>query len=63
MDKGKAVYVVYLYLSKTFGTVSHSLVLEKLTVHCLDGRTVDRVRNGLGAQVQRVIVNGVKSGW
>ena len=34
-DEGKTVYVVYL----AFDTVPHSILVEKLAAHGLDGRT------------------------
>ncbi|PKU39982.1 rna-directed dna polymerase from mobile element jockey- hypothetical protein [Limosa lapponica baueri] len=61
VDEGKAVDVVYLDFSKAFDTVSHSILLEKLAAHGLDGRTVHWVKNSLEGWAQRVVVNGVKS--
>ncbi|GAB0194988.1 mitochondrial enolase superfamily member 1 [Grus japonensis] len=63
VDEGKAVDVVYLDFSKAFDTVSHSILLEKLAAHGLDGCTLRWVKNWLEGQAQRVVVNGVKSSW
>ncbi|KAK4818386.1 hypothetical protein QYF61_012065 [Mycteria americana] len=63
VDEGKAVDVVYLDFSKAFDTVSHSILLEKLAAHGLDGCTLCWVKNWLDGRAQRVVVNGVYSGW
>ncbi|KAK4822673.1 hypothetical protein QYF61_019040 [Mycteria americana] len=63
VDEGKAVDVVYLDFSKTFDTVSHSILLEKLAAHGLDGCTLRWVKNWLDGRAQRVVVNGVYSSW
>ncbi|KAK4823319.1 hypothetical protein QYF61_000921 [Mycteria americana] len=63
VDEGKAVDVVYLVFSKAFDTVSHSILLEKLAAHGLDGCTLCWVKNWLDGRAQRVVVNGVYSGW
>ena len=63
VDEGKAVDVVYLDLSKAFDTVSHSILLEKLAAHGLDGCTLCWVKSWLDGQAQRVVVNGVTSSW
>ncbi|GAB0204135.1 mitochondrial enolase superfamily member 1 [Grus japonensis] len=63
VDEGKAVGVVYLDFSKAFDTISHSILLEKLTADSLVGCTLCWVKNCLDGQAQRVVVNGVKSSW
>ncbi|KAK4826464.1 hypothetical protein QYF61_009191 [Mycteria americana] len=63
VDEGKAVDVVYLDVSKAFDMVSHSILLEKLAAHGLDGCTLRWVKNWLDGRVQRVVVNGVYSSW
>ncbi|KAK4819100.1 hypothetical protein QYF61_025359 [Mycteria americana] len=63
VDEGKAVDVVYLDFSKAFDRVSHSILLEKLAAHGLDGCTLRWVRNWLDGRAQRVVVNGVYSSW
>ncbi|KAK4827607.1 hypothetical protein QYF61_019532 [Mycteria americana] len=55
--------IVYLDFSKAFDTVSHSILLEKLAAHGLDGCTLHWVKNWLDGQAQRVVVNGVYSSW
>ncbi|KAK4830600.1 hypothetical protein QYF61_012026 [Mycteria americana] len=63
VDEGKAVDVVYLDFSKAFDMVSHSILLEKLAAHGLDGCTLRWVKNWLDGRAQRVVVNGGKSSW
>ena len=61
MDEGKAVDVIYLDFSKA--CKAHSIILEKLAPHGLDGYTLHWIKNWLNCQAQRVVVNGVKSSW
>jgi len=57
------VDVIYLDFSKALDTVPHSILLEKLAARGLDGCNLHWVKNRLNGQVQRVVVNGVKSSW
>ncbi|KAJ7414715.1 rna-directed dna polymerase from mobile element jockey-like [Pitangus sulphuratus] len=59
-DKAKAVQAVYPDFSKTFDTISHSSLLEKLAAHCVYECTLHWL-NWLDGQAHRVVVNGVKS--
>ncbi|XP_074998798.1 TBC1 domain family member 7 isoform X1 [Calonectris borealis] len=63
VDEGKALDVVYLDFSKAFDSISHSILLEKLAAHGLDGCTLCWVKDWLDGWAQRVVVNGVKSSW
>jgi len=45
VDEGKAVDVVYLDFSKTFDTVPHRILLEKLAAHGLDGCALCWIKN------------------
>jgi len=63
VDEGKAVDVVYWDLSKAFDTVSHSILLDKLAAHGLDGRTLHWVKNWLDGRTQSAVMNGGKSSW
>ncbi|XP_009331834.1 PREDICTED: RNA 3'-terminal phosphate cyclase-like protein [Pygoscelis adeliae] len=60
VDEGKAVDVVFL---EAFGTVPHSILLDKLS-SCGTSRFMVRwVKNWLKGRAQRVAVNGPASGW
>jgi len=45
VDEGKAVDVIYVVFRKAFDTVPHSILLEKLAAHGLDGCTLHWVKN------------------
>jgi len=47
VDEGKAVDVVYLDFSKAFDNVPHSILLEKLAAHGLDGCILQWIKNRL----------------
>jgi len=47
VDEGKSVDVVFLDFSKAFDTVAHSILLEKLDAHDLDGCTLRWIKNWL----------------
>jgi len=47
VGEGKAEDVVYLGFSKAFDTVLHSILLEKLAAHGLDGCTLCWIKNWL----------------
>ncbi|GAB0186048.1 mitochondrial enolase superfamily member 1 [Grus japonensis] len=63
VDEGKAVDIVYQDFSKAFDIFCHSILLEKLAAHGLEGHTFHWVKNWLDVWDQRVVVNGVKPSW
>ncbi|GAB0208000.1 mitochondrial enolase superfamily member 1 [Grus japonensis] len=63
VDQGKPVDVIFLDFSKTFDTVSLSLLLDKMSSIQFDKNIVRWVSNWLTGRAQRVMVSGVTSGW
>ncbi|GAB0176455.1 mitochondrial enolase superfamily member 1 [Grus japonensis] len=63
VDQGKPVDVIFSDFSKAFDTVSHSILLDKMSSIQFDKNIVRWVSNWLTDQVQRVMVNRVTSGW
>lgn len=57
VDKAKAVF--YLDFSKIFDSISHSILLEKLAAHRLDGWTLE----WLADWSQKVTVQGTQFSW
>ena len=55
VEEGKAVDVVYLYFSKAFDMVSHSILLGKLAACILDMYNLLWVRNWIEGHAQRVV--------
>ncbi|CAM5136637.1 unnamed protein product, partial [Eretmochelys imbricata] len=63
MDKGKAVDIIYLDLSKAFDTVSHSILASKLKKYGLDKWTIRWIESWLDHRAQQVVINGSMSSW
>lgn len=63
MDEVKAANVAYLDFTKAFDTTFHSILLGKVGAHSLDGCLLYWMKNCLSGQVQKVVVNKVKSVW
>ncbi|GAB0209701.1 mitochondrial enolase superfamily member 1 [Grus japonensis] len=62
VDEGNAVDVVYLDFSRAFDSISHSILLEKLAAHGLDGHTLHWVKKLAGCPGSKNS-GGVKSSW
>ncbi|PKU39519.1 rna-directed dna polymerase from mobile element jockey-like [Limosa lapponica baueri] len=63
LDEGKVVDIFYLDFQKTFDTVPHRILVEKLAAHGLDEHTICWIKHWLPGRSQSVVLNGVKSSW
>uniref|UniRef100_A0A8B9ZV34 Reverse transcriptase domain-containing protein n=1 Tax=Anas zonorhyncha TaxID=75864 RepID=A0A8B9ZV34_9AVES len=63
VDQGKPADVIFLDFSKAFDTVSHRILLDKMSTIQLNKNIIRWVSNWLTGRAQRVMVNGAASGW
>jgi len=63
VDEGRAVDVVYLDFRKAFDTVSHNILLGKLSKCGLDEWSVRWIENWLNGRAQRAVISGAESSW
>uniref|UniRef100_A0A8B9T7L1 Reverse transcriptase domain-containing protein n=1 Tax=Anas platyrhynchos TaxID=8839 RepID=A0A8B9T7L1_ANAPL len=63
VDQGKPADVIFLDFSKAFDTVSHRILLDKMSSIQLNKNIIRWVSNWLTGRAQRVMVNGAASGW
>uniref|UniRef100_A0A8B9I876 Reverse transcriptase domain-containing protein n=1 Tax=Anser brachyrhynchus TaxID=132585 RepID=A0A8B9I876_9AVES len=63
VNQGKPADVIFLDFSKAFDTVSHRILLDKMSSIQLDKNIIRWVNNWLMGRAQKVVVNGSTSGW
>ena len=63
LDKGKKVGIIFMDLSKAFGTLNHNLLLAKLNAYGLSFNAIKFVQSYLPEGFQRVNVNNNFSEW
>jgi hypothetical protein len=63
LDQGGAVDMVYLDFAKAFDTVPHKRLIMKLEGYGVTGNLLEWIREFLEGRKQRVVVDGVFSGW
>lgn len=62
-DQMKSVYVIFLDFNKAFSSISHSILLNKMSSIWLDKSIMPWVSNWLMDQAQRIIENEATVNW
>jgi len=63
LDSGYPVDVIYLDFQKAFDKVPHKRLILKLAAHGIDSKLLEWIEKWLLDRKQRVVINGVFSGW
>ncbi|GAB0186468.1 cyclin-dependent kinase 19 [Grus japonensis] len=63
VNEVNAVDAVYCDFSKVFDTVSHNILIDKLTKYRLDKWKVRWIENWLNSWAQRIVISRAKSSW
>jgi len=59
-NKRRVLNGAYIHFSKLFNTVSHNILIDKLTHYRLDKWVVRWIENWLKQQAQRVVISSTK---
>ena len=63
IEEESAMDILYLDFQKAFDSVSHRLLLHKLSYYGICGKLHDWIKSFLTARQQQVVLNGAASGW
>ncbi len=62
-DDYRSADIIYLDFQKALNKVPHMRLLTKLKAHGVTGHIHKRVEDWLSERKQRVVINGISSGW
>ena len=63
VDEGHSVDIIYCDFAKAFDKVPVQRLLIKMEAHGITGKMLEWVRQWLTGRKQRVVLNGMTSGW
>ena len=63
LDKGEAVYLIYLDFAKAFDKVPHCRLFKKLEAHGVGGNVLNWIKEWLSNRRQKVCIDGEFSDW
>ena len=63
LDKSRAIDILYLDFKKAFDKVPHKRLMKKVRSLGITGEVGDWIEDWLSGRKQRVVINGLSSGW